>query len=66
MQADGMKQSPRMVITPRQAKDNSEEIDTLKAEVAALKDEVATLLTASFPINTLSLSITCSLLTLSL
>ena len=47
LQAEGLKHSPRMVITPRQAQDNSGEISTLKAEVAALKDEVGTLLTAS-------------------
>ena len=40
MQAEGIKQSPRMVITPRQVQDNSEEISTLKAELATLKDEV--------------------------
>ena len=40
MQAEGIKQSQRMVITPRQDQDNSEEISTLKAELATLKDEV--------------------------
>lgn len=40
VQAEGSKQSPRMVITPRQIQDNSEEVRTLRAEIATLKDEV--------------------------
>jgi len=40
MQAEGSKQSPRMVITPRQIQDNSEEVRTLRTEIATLKDEV--------------------------
>ena len=43
MQAESLKHSPRMVITPRQVQDHSEEISTLKAELAALKDEVGCL-----------------------
>ena len=39
-QAEGTKHSPRMLITPRQIQDNSEEVRTLKAEVATLKNEV--------------------------
>ncbi len=45
LQAEGLKHSPRMVITPRQVQDNSEEISTLKAELATLKDEVGASLT---------------------
>lgn len=47
MQAEAAKHSPRMVITPRQIQDNSEEVRSLKAGVAALKDEVICSLLAS-------------------
>lgn len=39
-QAEGTKHSPRMLITPRQTQDNSEEVKVLKAETATLKNEV--------------------------
>ena len=39
-QAEGTKHSPRMLITPRQIQDNSEEVKALKAETATLKNEV--------------------------
>ena len=34
------RRSPRMVITPRQVEDRSQEVHSLKTELAGLRDEV--------------------------
>ncbi len=47
MQAEQLpRRSPRMIITPRQIEDRSDEIHSLKSEVAGLRDEVCTALPA--------------------